>query len=222
MSEDEIRGARATVDQARADIQYYNTQLADLTIRAPVSGVVSTRQVNVGEMVTPNSPLMNLVALDTVYFEAQVPELEVGLVRPGNSARVTIDSLPGHTFGGTVREVIPVADRNSKSFRVRVAVAGGKGTLAPGAYARAKVDVGSHARAVVLRKDALHTEAGDKFVWLIGDGENGKVAKRQLVTVGLVDDRDVEILSGLHPGDTVIAAGSPAIIEGTPVSISTK
>ena len=224
MSEDEIRSAAATVAQAQADIAVYQTQLDDLTIRAPVSGVVSTRQVNAGETVTTGTQLMNLVALDTVYLEAQVPELDVSLLRPGTAARVTIDSLPGRTFGATVRELIPVAERSSKIFRVRVAVLGSReGRLPAGGHARAMVAVGTHASAVVLRKDAVLTESGENYVWLLARGEGGaSAAKRQAITVGLVDDRYVEITSGVQPGDEVILAGSPAIIDGTPVSVGSR
>lgn len=223
ISQDDINSARASRDQAKADIAFYMTQLEDLVVRAPVSGVVSTRSVNVGEMVTKSSRLMTLVALETVYFEALVPELDVNLVRPGARCEVTVDALPGQQFPGAVREVIPVADRVSRSFRVRVAVLGSKSPLPANGYARARVFVGTRPGALAVTKDAVFTESGDKLVWRIAEGENGGyVARRQPVTVGLVDDRYAEIISGLEVGQRVIAAGSPAIIDGTPISIATR
>jgi len=223
MSLDDIASARANIQQSQADIEFYSAQLADLTIRAPVSGVVSSRAVNVGEMVTTSSPLMTLVALDTVYFEALVPELEVGLLKTGATATVTVDAVPNRKFTGSVREIIPVADRNSRAFRVRMAVLGGGGKLPTNSYARATVDVGTHRGTTAIAKESIQTEAGEKFVWLVDAGEDGKsVAKRHEVKVGLVDDHYAEILSGLTPGQQVVAAGSPAIIDGSPVEISTK
>ncbi len=215
MSQDDIAAARAAIAQARADIAVYRTQLEDLTIYAPVNGVVSWRQVNVGEMVTKTTPVMNLVALDSVFFEAQVPELEVSLVKPGTAASVTVDAIPGKTFAGTVREVIPVADRTSRAFRVRIGVPGGRGSLPANGYARAQVHVGTHGNVLVVRKSALQTEAGDTFVWLIKP-EGGKfIAAKQKVQPGLVDGDWAEIRAGLTEGERVITAGSPAIIEGT-------
>lgn len=223
ISIDDINSARAARDQARADIAFYNTQLEDLVIRAPVSGVVSVRSVNTGEMVTKSSRLMTLVALDSVYLEAMVPELDVNLVRPGATCEVSVDAMPGKALRGTVREVIPVADRTSRAFRVRVAVLGAKGTLPTNSYARARVFVGTRPATLVVNKAAVFSESGDKFVWLIAEGEEGGLqAKRQMVKVGLVDDNYAEILSGLEAGQQVIAAGSPAIIEGTPVSVATR
>lgn len=223
MSLDDIAAAEASIQQARADIAFYGAQLSDLTIRAPVSGVISSRSVNAGEMVTSSSNLMTLVALDTVYFEALVPELEINLVKPGAPASVTVDALPGKKLSGTVREVIPVADRSSRAFRVRVAVLGGASPLPANGYARARVDVGTRRGAIAVAKEALLTEAGDKYVWLVAEGEDGQAAaRRTVVNVGLVDDRYAEILDGLTEGQRVIVAGSPAIIDGTPIEVSTK
>lgn len=223
MSLDEIAGARAAMQQATADIAFYNAQLSDLTIRAPVSGVISHQSVNVGEMVTPTSNLMTLVALETVYFEAQVPELEISMVKPGAAATVTVDAMPGKKMTGSVREVIPVADRSSRAFRVRIAVIGSSAQLPANGYARARVDVGARRGATAVAKQALLTEAGDKYVWLVAEGGGGQLtARRQVVQAGLVDERYVEILGGLNVGQRVIVAGSPAIIDGTPIEISTK
>lgn len=220
MSLDEISNARAAVSQARADIALYETQLADLSIRSPVAGVVATRQVNVGEMVTPTTPLMNLVALDAIYLEAQAPELEVGLLKPGARADVTVDALRGQTLSGSVREIIPVAERTSKAFRVRIAVLGGGGRLPSGAYARARVHVGDRPNAITVAKDAIVTEAGERYVWVVADdGKGGSVAHRQVVALGLIDQTRAEVLSGLKPGQQVVTSGSPAIIEGTPVHV---
>ncbi|HTE17161.1 MAG TPA: efflux RND transporter periplasmic adaptor subunit [Armatimonadota bacterium] len=223
MSIDEVRAASAAIAQAEADIRVYETQRADLVIRAPVAGVVATRQVNEGETVTASTPLMNLVALDAVYLEASVPELEVGQLRPGAPAQVTVDALPGKKLTGAVREVIPVADRASRAFRVRIAVSGGRGRLPSGGYARAQVHVGSRRGVVTVPKSAILTEAGDKYVWVIADnGHGGSVTRRQAITVGLVNDQQAEIVQGLQHGQQVVAAGSPSIVEGALVSVGDK
>jgi membrane fusion protein (multidrug efflux system) len=149
-----------------------------------------------------------------------VPELEVGLLRPGCSAAVTIDSQPGRKFNGSVREVIPVADATSKNYRVRVSVLGGGDRLPANGFARATVDVGTRRDAVALTRDAINAEGGDKYVWLIqDDGKGGATVKRQVVEPGVVEGTFIQILSGLKPGDQVVASGSPAIVDGTPVQV---
>jgi len=212
--------ARADIAAAEAEVAILKTRQEDLIVKAPLDGIITDRQVNVGEFMQPQVPLMTLVALDSVYLEAQVPETEVPLLRPGMPARVTVDALPGRTFPATVREIIPVADRTSRAFRVRIAVLNARNQLPPNAFARARVNVGARPSALVISKDAIQTEAGDRYVWLIEGPPDGAQAVRRSVEVGLVDDRYAEILKGLRPGDRVVAAGSPAIIEGTPVTIS--
>lgn len=220
ISLDEIAAAKAEIAQRKADLSVLMTRQADLVVKAPVAGVVYRRQVNVGQFMTPSAPLMTLIALDKVYFEAQVPELEVSQLRPGMNAQVSIDAMPGKKFSGVVREIIPVADKTSRNFRVRITVLNGKTELPANGYARAKVHVGTRTGALVIAKSSVQSEAGDKFVWLIAGKEQALKIERRLIKIGLVDDRYAEILEGLKPGDKVVAAGSPAIIEGTPVSIA--
>ncbi|MBI3910481.1 MAG: efflux RND transporter periplasmic adaptor subunit [Armatimonadetes bacterium] len=215
VSRDDIAAAQATVDQGQADVAFYETQLADTRILSPVAGVVASRTVNPGEMITPQNALLNIVALNSVYFEAEVPELDMAMVHSGMRAEVTVDALPNRRFSGSVREIIPVADRDAKNYRVRVAVERGAVELPAGGFARAWIDVGKHENAVVVPKEAVRSEGGERFVFLIVDGK----AKRQVVEVGLADDRYAEILRGLLPGQQAVSAGSPAIQDGTPLKV---
>ena len=220
VSVDTINDASAAVIQARTDIEYYNTRLADMTIKAPVSGIVSTANVHVGEMVTTSTKLFDLVALDTVFFEAVVPELEISLVKPGVTSDVTIDSMPGQKFQGVVREVIPVADAASKSYRGRVAVLTKEHNLPANGFARGTISVGTKKDVIAVSKDSIYSEGGDKYVWLVtDDGKGGTTVKRQTVVPGVSDSGYMQILSGLKPGQQVVASGSPAIVEGTAVKV---
>lgn len=217
--EEEIRAAQAAVDQARADTAFYRAQLQDTKIPSPVNGVVSTRSVNPGESVTPSSVLFNIVAMNSIYLEAQVPEVDVSQVRPGMSAKVTIDALPGRNFLGTVREVIPVADPAVKQFRVRVAVTGGGDTQLPaGSFGRADIHVGDRRQTLVVPKTAIKSDAGQRYVFTIEEGK----AKRLPIETGLADETHVEILKGVQPGQTIIRVASPVITEGARVSVTTE
>jgi multidrug efflux pump subunit AcrA (membrane-fusion protein) len=214
LSQDDIAATAAAIRQAEADRSFYQAQLADLTIRAPVSGVLAARRVNVGEMVTAGAELMQLVALDSVYLEAQAPELDVVLLRPGAPAHVVVDALGQRPLPGTVREVIPVADRASRAFRVRIAVLGTR-SLPANAFARAEIRVGTRRNVLAVAREAVFTEAGDNFVWTIAEMHGELRARRRTVRTGLADERHVEVLSGLREGDRVVASGSPAIMDGT-------
>jgi multidrug efflux pump subunit AcrA (membrane-fusion protein) len=214
--DDEIHAAEAAVAQSQADIAFYQTQKRDTKVYAPVRGVISAKMVNPGETVSPNAPLMNIVAMEAIYLEAQVPELDLGQVRQGLTASVTIDSLPSKKFIGTLREIIPVADPAVKAFRVRVALVARAGDppFPAGSFARADIHVGRRQGALVIPKSAIKSEMGQRFVYTIVNG----CAKRTSIQVGLTDDTNAEVLQGLALGDQVIAVGSPAIADGTPVT----
>jgi len=216
--DDEIRAAQAALDQGRADVAFYNTQLRDTRIYAPVDGVISLRTVNPGESVTPASVLFDIVALQSIYLEAQVPEIEIAQVRQGMDADVTIDSIPNRKFAGTVREIIPVADPAVKAFRVRVAVLTRPGDpqLPAGGFSRATIHVGRRIQTLSVPKSAVKSETGERYVFVV---ENGK-AKRTNIEVGLTDDTDVEVLKGLQPGDPIVAVASPALVDGTAVTVT--
>jgi len=218
MSQDDIETARATIEQTAGEIAVLTTQLSDLAIRAPVAGVVSRRLVHAGEMVTAGGHLMDLVSTDAVYLEAQVPELEVHLLRPGARAEVTVDAIAGRTFAGAVREIIPVAQRQSKAFRVRVAVLG-RTALPVGGYARAALFVGARPNAMVVPQSAVQSESGEKYVWVIDGSTDLPVARRQAVRVGLSDGRDVEVLDGLQTGQQVVTDPSRALEDGIPLDV---
>lgn len=215
--DDEIRAAQAAEAQAQADISYYSAQLRDTKVYSPVRGAVISRTVNPGESVTASSVLLGVTALDAVYLEAQVPERDIASVRVAMPADVTIDSIPGHHYAGTVREMIPVANYADKAFRVRITAQQRPGDpqLSPNGFGRATIHLGKHAGATVVPKDALKSEVGQMYVYTI---ENGKAKRVAVQLSGTKDDNDAEVVKGVEPGQIIISLASPAVGDGTPVT----
>lgn len=211
----EILAAKEEVSRSRADIAFYRAQRNDTTVRATVPGVVTRRTVNTGEAVTPSAVLLNVVALNAVYLEGQVPEIEMARVRTGMKAAVTIDSLGNRKYTGVITELIPVAQLADKSFPIRIAVQAGPGDpqLPPNGFARATIDVGTKRDALVVPKSAIRSEAGQKYVFTIVDGK----AKRVEIRQGLADGEFAEVEAGLTDGALVIRTASPAVQDGVAV-----
>jgi multidrug efflux pump subunit AcrA (membrane-fusion protein) len=216
LTQDDIRNAEAAVAQAAADLAYDETQLAYTRIVSPVTGVVIARSVNPGEAVGTSAILLRIVSPGSAYFEGQVPEKDLPQLRVGQTVRTTVDSLPGRTFQGAVRQIIPVADTGSRAFRVRVRVSSPDGMLPVGGFARGTVLVSQKRDVVVVPKEAVMSEAGDNFVYLVRGGR----ARRQLVVVGLTDSQRAEITAGLQPGQTIITSGSSAVTDGAAVHVT--
>ena len=210
----EIAGAQAFVAEQRAKLDYAQQQMSYTKITSPVSGVVASSAVNTGTSITTMDKLMNVVALNSVYFEAQVPELRMSEVRTGLPVKVAVDSLAGKMLRGTVRETIPVASTDGKSFRVRIAVVDA-GPLPVGAFARGVIETGKDAKAILIPKDCLLSLAGENYVFRVTDGTVERVG----VQVGDTDAANAQILAGLKEGDRVVSSGAATLNDGAKVRI---
>lgn len=215
LTQGDIRSARAAVAQAEAEVAFDRQQLADARIVSPVAGVVVTRSVNPGEAVGTATTLLRIVASDGVYFEGDVPERELPLVKVGQPVKVSVDALPGLTFRGTVHEIIPVAGEGNRAFRARVLLSATGRPLPVGGFARGEVLVARRAGVLVVPREVVRSEAGDSFVYCERDGR----ARRIGVVTGLMDSERVEIVAGLSPGDRVVTRGGAQVSDGDRVRV---
>lgn len=212
----EIEAAQAAVDEARGKVRFAVEQIRYVYITSPVDGVVSTCSVHEGEVVGTANVLMDIVALNGVYFEAQVPELSMDEVRVGMPVGVRVDSLGDKKMPGVVREIIPVAAVEGKSFRVRVAVNPPAGVQLPvGAFARGQVQVGRDNQVLLIPKDCLISLAGESYVYRV---PNGRV-QRVPVQIGDTDAENAQVVKGLQEGERVVSSGTAALTDGAKVKI---
>lgn len=214
---DEIQSADAALAQSRADVRYYDEQIAQTRVVSPVNGVVSQRKVHVGESVQPTkSELMTLVATDTIYFEATASESERPSLRPGLPAMVTLDALPGRSFAGRVREIIPVAEGTSRSVRLRIALPRPEDAGAVvGGFARATVQGQSSRPVLTAPAAAVRSDNGEKGVFVIDHGQ----AQWRPVRTGAAGENRIEVLQGLREGERVVVRGVDALTDGQAVAL---
>lgn len=228
ISDEEIRGARAAVAQSRAavaqaraavvqaqaEVRNVEAQLSQTRIYSPVNGVVSERKAHVGESISPtNSELMTLVASDTLYLEATAPETALPYIRRGAPAAVSLDAVPGRTFAGTIRDIIPVSGADTRSVRLRIAVSGAQGGVV-GGFARATLQGGSRVPVLTVPRGALVSDQGQTSVFVYRDG----TLQRRPVQVGLVTARTVEVRQGLRIGEEVVSENASSFTDGQQVT----
>jgi RND family efflux transporter MFP subunit len=212
---DEIDSAAASLAQSRADVRYYDELIAQTRVYSPVNGVVSQRKAHVGENVSATkNELMTLVATDTIYFEATAPEGELPYLRAGQTASVTLDALPGRSFAGLVREIIPVAAGESRSVRLRIAVTRPENAEAVvGGFARATVQGRASGPVLTVPTTAVVSDDGARGVYVVVNGE----ARWRPVRVGTAAGQRVEILQGVKAGERVVTQGAESLTEGQAV-----
>lgn len=204
VAEAQARSAEATVGVARAAqaLRYSEERLAKTVIQAPFAGVISARLVDPGEPVTatPVTHLLEVQETATLYLEFSLPQELLARVREGTRVRYAAEGVEG-SGEGEIAVVFPTIDETTRSFRCRVVVANASGHLRPGLLARVHVTTRAVEDALVIPRAALGAGEGG---WIVRvDAGDGQVAARP-VDVGLMTEREVEVLSGLTHGERVL------------------
>ncbi|RZJ30968.1 MAG: efflux RND transporter periplasmic adaptor subunit [Brevundimonas sp.] len=207
------RASAANLSSARASLAETRTRLSQATIRAPVSGQIISRSVTRGQIISAGTELFRMVRDGRLELDAQVPETELALIRAGQSAQVTSSQAAATT--GTVRIVTPEVDAETRLGLARVALAPG-GSLRPGMFARAVIDVGAQPATVVPTAAILYrnNQAG-VFVMASGD-----TVRFQPITV-LNRQQAQTAVSGVNPGARVVVDGAGFLNQGDRVRIGT-
>jgi RND family efflux transporter MFP subunit len=181
-------------------------------VTAPVSGVVSERNVDEGSMATPGMPLFTVEDTSAYRLEVPVDERYRSAVTEEAEASVEVPSL-GRTLAGTVDEIVPAVDPATRTFLVKIAVEGNG--LTSGLYARARLVVGQ-AEALLVPASALVARGQLTGIFVVGED---RIISYRLVRVGQSHaDRMVEILSGLRPGETIVVEGAERAVDGGQLS----
>ncbi|MDI6828360.1 MAG: efflux RND transporter periplasmic adaptor subunit [Armatimonadota bacterium] len=212
---EEIKSARAGVAQAEANLAYARQQLENASIRTPISGTISKRMTEPGQMATPGVPLIEIVALNTVYFDASVSEIDIEKIKVGQPVQVKVDAIPNRTFMGSVLKILPTADSSTRQLRVWISVPNLRGEIKPGMFARGEIRVGRHNNTIIIPKDALMIDGGGYTVYQIVDS----VAHLRKVQVGFMTRDEAEILSGIRSGDQIVVSGQDKLSDGVKVHV---
>lgn len=160
---------------------------------------------------------MTMVDISSVYAECSVPESEIGRLSPGQKIKVRVAAASAELFEGTLTNLAPAADSQSKTFSARVRVENSGQKLKPGMFAEVDLATEEHQQALLIPKEAIVEKAGQKLVYLVKEGK----AVETNVSIGIMEGETVEVLEGLQEGEPVITVGQTAVQSGSPVEITT-
>lgn len=173
-----------------------------LTLRAPIAGVILTRDLIQGGAVAPDRAAFRIARLDPIWLEARLYELDQAFAEIGVAAVVTLPG--GETREGSIAFVAPEVDPESRTTRVRIAVANPDGKIRPGAFAEVRLEHPRAATLVVPREAVIRT--GKRDVVFVDRG--GGAMEPTAVTLGARDDDGWEVVAGLAEGDAVVTSGT--------------
>ena len=210
-------GAEAQLADARARLTSVRQQLDDAVVTAPISGVVSGRPVNAGDVVSPGALLATIIDPSSMRLEASVQSEALGALKLGAPVEFEVRGYPGQIFDGHIDRIAPAADPVTRQVTIFVDVPNTRGQLVAGLFAEGRV-TSERRQAIVVPAAAVDSSGQSPWVLRLRDGK----CERVTVRVGVRDDRTerIEILSGVSAGDVLLTGAARAVTPGTPVTVT--
>jgi len=217
--EQNLKSAEAQVAQQQATIDYKS-------IRAPFAGELGIRQVDVGQFLSPGTPIVTLQALDPIFVDFTLAQQALSQISVGQKIVAQVDTFPGQNFSGTIAAINSRVDTTTRNVQVRATIANPNHRLLPGMFATVSIDVGAPQPFVTLPQTAVTFNPYGSTVYIVDDkgkGANGKeqlVARQVFVTTGDARGDQIAIVKGVDAGLTVVTAGQMKLRNGSPLNIN--
>lgn len=236
-AQDAVRQAKAAVQQQQATLAFNQQQVANAFIKSPINGIVAAREVEPGQVASPGTNLMRIVGLGSVYYEPTISETDFASTGVGNSVTVQVDALPGKKYQGKVSAVYPAASATNRVFSLRVTVSNPNNELRPGMFARGSIITRVARNVPVVPATALvplasqqgfqsnqssdepiasGTQTSAQQVVVLGPNNT---AQPRPVKIGIQNQQQAQITSGLQPGENIIIVGQQGLKKGDKLTV---
>ena len=216
--EEQIKTASAQVQSAKAHLASQQTQVAYSRVVSPISGIVADRPLNVGEMATPGTPVITIVDISRVVARIEIPQAEASTVKVGQTATLTQPDSK-EEVEGNVTVVSPAADPSTTTVQIWIQIDNPGERLKPGTAMHAAIATEVYKAATVVPVAAiLPGETGGTAVLTVS---SDSVAHKRAVTLGVREGNQVQVLSGVNPGEEVVVVGGMGLDDKTKVKVVT-
>lgn len=216
------QGGLAQSDYEAAELNFqvskstYDNLLENTILRSPISGVVSARNYDRGDMFGMAAPIFTVQQITPVKILVGISEGDYTKVKKGDNVTLTVDALPGKTFSGSIKRIYPTIDPMTHTVNIEVNVPNQNRELRPGMYAKVNVTFGHSSSIVVPDAAVVRLQgSGQRNVFVV---ENGVAVQREVI-LGRHFDSQYEILSGLEVGEQVVVKGGSALRNGAAVEV---
>jgi membrane fusion protein, multidrug efflux system len=223
--------SRADYDRAAAEHKQAEARVGEIRatierkrIRAPFSGVLGIRQVNLGQYLTAGEAVVPLQSLHPIYVNFAVPQQEVGHVHAGGEVRVTAEGLGG-AFPGRITALDSIVDEATRNVQVQATLANPEGRLHPGMFVEVQISLGAGSSVVALPTSAINYAPYGDSVFVVGEvegpgGQKYRGVRQQFVKVGSARGDQVAVVSGVSAGEEVVTSGVFKLRNGAAVRVN--
>ena len=216
---------KANLDIAIANIAQQQALVDKKLIRAPFTGRLGIRLVDVGQYLAVGTAISTLQALDTLFVDFFLPQQALKSLAIGQKVTLNTDAYAGQTFTGDITVINPKVDINTRNVQVRASLNNPDHKLLPGMYATVNIATGQTQRYITLPRTTITFNAFGSTVYRVdisGQDEKGKpnlIAKQSFVTTGDTRGDQIAILSGVKEGETIVTTGQIKLRNGSPVNV---
>jgi membrane fusion protein, multidrug efflux system len=219
--------ATAQQRQTEANVGEIRATIERKTIRAPFSGILGIRKVNLGQYLSAGSAIVQLQSLNPIYVNFGLPQQALGQVHVGRGLRVTSEDIVGKAFTGRVTALDSVVDQATRNVQVQATLANPEGKLHPGMFVQVEVVHGEDRPVITLPASAISYAPYGDSVFIITDLKDQKDqtyrgVRQQFVKVDGSRGDQVAVVSGLNPGDEVVTSGVFKLRNGAAVQVNNK
>jgi membrane fusion protein (multidrug efflux system) len=214
--------------QAKAQVDNIQATIAKKTLRAPFSGRLGIRQVNLGQILREGDPIVTLQALDPIFVDFTLPQQQLARVRLGQPVRVTGDALPGETIQGRITAISPQVDADTRNIKLQATLSNRAEKLRPGMFVNTAVGLPVRLKVLTIpATSVLYAPYRDSvFVVETGKESKGKAAglalRQQFVRLAEKRGDFVAVTEGLKEGETIVSTGVFKLRNGQSVTIDNK
>jgi membrane fusion protein, multidrug efflux system len=202
ISKEDYSATALQVNNIRADLDIINTAIRRTEVRAPFSGKLGLKETSTGAFVTPQSVITRLQKTSGLQIDFNLPEKYTSKLRPGHYVNFTVEGS-GRNYTAVVTATQSGIEQSTRSLTIRANVKGDETGLVPGSFAKVKLAFDPDPNALMIPSPAIVPQARGKKVYVVKDG---KAAFVEVVT-GVRDSINVQVVSGLNKGDTVVVTG---------------
>jgi membrane fusion protein, multidrug efflux system len=226
--------SRAEFDRAIAEQRQSDARVGEIravidrkTIRAPFSGVLGLRHVNLGQYLSGGDALVTLQSLNPIYVNFGVPQQAAGQMRVGRTVRITVGDQPAVALTGKVTALDSVVDEATRNIQVQATFANPNGLLRPGMFVQTEAVSGASSTLISLPASAVSYAPFGDSVFVVTDlksdkGQNYRGVRQQFVKLGTTRGDQIAVVSGVKPGDEVVTSGVFKLRNGAAVLVNNK
>ncbi len=224
-SQSELDQAEAEYSQAEADVKALQALIERKTITAPFSGRLGLRQVQLGQYVTPGTPVASLQTLDPIYAEFSVPQFQIGRLRVGQDVDIKVETYEARKFSGKITAINPDLDPITRNARVQSTVPNPSKELLPGMFCSVTIHLGESQEIIPIPLTAVARAPYGDSVYVVEtlkspDGKEYRGATQRFVKLGQTRGDQIAVLEGIEPGEEVVTSGLFKLRPGVEVFVN--